>query len=94
MASQITQNPLQRSGFQQFHVSTEQKNIKQVRDTSLQGFKSRTDQPVHRGSAGLGTWEGSLIKGGPALGSQDGRHLIFILNMDILRWAASQATQW
>ena len=33
----------------------------------------------------LGAWEGSLIiKGGPALASQEGRHLIFILNMDIL----------
>ena len=33
----------------------------------------------------LGTWERSLItEGGPALVSQEVRHLIFILNMDIL----------
>jgi hypothetical protein len=34
---------------------------------------------------GLGTWEGSLIiRGGPELVSQEGKHLIFIFNMDIL----------
>ena len=34
---------------------------------------------------GLGTWEGSLIiKGVPALASQEEGHVIFIFNMDIL----------
>jgi len=43
---------------------------------------------------GLGAWEGSLItKGGPALMSQEGRHLIFILNMDILRAIKYQRTE-
>ena len=32
----------------------------------------------------LDTWKGSLIKGVPALVYQEGRHLIFIFNMDIL----------
>ena len=33
---------------------------------------------------GLGTWEGTfIIEGVPALASQEGRHLIFIFNMDI-----------
>ena len=34
---------------------------------------------------GLGSWEGSLItEGGPAMASQERRHLIFIFNMAIL----------
>ena len=33
---------------------------------------------------GLGTWEGSLTEGVPALASQEGRHLMFIFNMAVL----------
>ena len=57
------------------------KNIKQVRVTFIQGFKKKKEQPsMYTASQhGLGTWEGSLIiKGGPTLISQEGRHLIFL----------------
>ena len=37
------------------------------------------------GQYGIGTWEGSLIiEAGPALVSQEERHLNFIFNLDIL----------
>ena len=60
------------------------KNVQQVRETFLQGFKKQTSTYT-AGQHGLGTREGRLIiKGGPALASQEEEHLIFILNMDNL----------
>ena len=55
------------------------KNIKQVRDTFLQGLKKQIS--TYRASQyGLGIWEGSLIiEGVPPLVSQEGEPLIFIL---------------
>lgn len=55
------------------------KNIKQGRDTFLQGVQ-KIDQQYTASQYGLGTWGGSLIvEGGPALVSQEGRlfHLYF-----------------
>ena len=94
MASQIAQNPLWRSRLSAALSCQNEKALK----SGIHPFKvSETEQisTCTVSQHGLGTWEGSLItKGGPALGSQDGRHLIFILNMGILSWAASQVTQW
>ena len=69
------------------------KNIKQVRVTFLQGFKKKKKTSAYIASQhGLDTWEGSLIiKGEPALASQEERHLIFIFNTDILY---SQSMCW
>ena len=92
-ASQITlRNCSREAWFLAVLYLVRTKNIKQVRDTFLQGFKNkkkqkqknRTDQYVHTASQyGLGTWKGSLIiEGVLALASQEKGHLTF--NMDII----------
>ena len=61
------------------------KNIKQVRDTFLQGFKKKNSPAsTQQVSVALTPGKGVIIEGGPALVSQEERHLIFIFNMDIL----------
>ena len=94
MASQVSQDPLQRS---RLSAALSHQNEKALKSGTHPFKVSETEQisACTVSQHGLGTWEGSLItKGGLALGSQDGRHLIFSLNMGILSWAASQATQW
>ena len=60
------------------------KNIKQVRDTFPQGFKKKNSPAsTQQVSVALAPGKG-VIEGGPALVSQEERHLIFIFNMDIL----------
>lgn len=62
------------------------KNIKQVK--GMHSFKASRETDVRTSTAsqyGLGTWEGILIiRGGLELVSQEGEHLIFIFNMNIL----------
>ena len=71
------------SGEAWFRLRT--KNIKRVRNTFLEGFKKKQASTYTASHYGLGTWEGNLImEGVPALAFQEGRHLIFIFNMDIL----------
>ena len=93
--SQITEDVLWRGVVSStvFYV-VRTKNIKQVRDIFLQGFKKTEQNRTTKkkqistytvGQYDLGTWKGSLImEGVPALVSQKGRHLIFIFNMDNL----------
>ena len=71
--------------FQHSFVSCQNKEHQ-----TSQGYISSRFQKKEQSSkctasqCGLGTWEGSLIEGGPALVSEEERHLIFIFNMDIL----------
>ena len=67
-----------------FLVTT--KTIKQVRYTFLQYLSKQTKFSTCTVSQyGLGAWEGSLIvKGVPALASQEERDLIFMFNLDSL----------
>ena len=57
----------------------------EVRDPFLQDFETTiTNQHVHRSQYSFGTWEGHLIiEGAPPLAAQEGRHLMFIFNIDI-----------
>ena len=62
------------------------KNIKQVRVAFLQGFKKKKEQTSMYTATqyDLGTWEGILIKGVPALASQEEGRSIYTLNMGLL----------
>ena len=74
------------AGFSaQFYVLPEQRISNKSR---MHSFKASRETDVRTSTAsqyGLGTWEGSLIiRGGLELVSQEGEHLIFIFNMNIL----------
>ena len=60
------------------------KKIEQVRDIYLQGCKKSQVSTYTVSHYDLGTWEGSLAVEEQAPASQEGRHLIFTFNMDIL----------
>ena len=68
----------------QFYVLSEQRTSKNQGYTPWR-FKKKSDQHVYIESVWL--WHlgsGLIIEGVPALASQEGRHLIFIFNMDSL----------
>lgn len=78
--------------FQHSFVSCQNKKYhfcflswQEVRDPFLQDFETTiTNQHVHRSQYSLGTWEGHLIiEGAPPLAAQEGRHLMFIFNIDV-----------
>ena len=70
------------------------KNIKQVHDTFLQGFNKKTDYHIHSGSVWL--WHlgrESYHQRWTNIASQEGRHLVFIFDMDILSVQFSSVAQ-